>query len=132
MDITVENSDFKNHSRADSIGIWASVLCAIHCALTPVLLLILPTFGKIWAHPATHWGMALIVIPIAVSMMIKGYKKHSKKWIIAVGSVGLVLIIVGAMLPYFESTEPNELKSAAVMSATTPENAIQGESAAVG
>jgi hypothetical protein len=99
MDITAESSNLKTHSKADRIGIWASILCAIHCALTPVLLIALPTFGKAWAHPATHWGMALIVIPIAVFMMLKGYRKHARKWILVTGCVGIVLIVIGAIPP---------------------------------
>ena len=87
---------------ADRIGIFASILCAIHCALTPVLLLMIPTFGKMWAHPATHWGMAIVVIPIAVFMMLKGFREHGKKWVLGVGSLGVLFIIVGAILPYSE------------------------------
>ena len=39
---------------ADRIGVATSVLCAIHCALAPALLIFLPTFGKIWAYSAFH------------------------------------------------------------------------------
>ena len=106
MEITATDSDFKNHSRVDRIGILASILCAIHCALTPVLLILLPTFGKAWAHPSTHWGMAIVVIPIAVFMMRKGYQKHKRMWVVATGSVGIAFIIVGSILPYVELGQP--------------------------
>ena len=106
MEITATDSDFKNHSRVDRIGILASILCAIHCALTPVLLILLPTFGKAWAHPSTHWGMAIVVIPIAVFMMRKGYQKHKRRWVVATGSVGIAFIIVGSILPYVELGQP--------------------------
>ena len=78
-----------------------------------MLLILLPSFGKVWAHPSTHWGMALVVIPIAVYMMRKGYKKHGKKWIVAVGSLGVALIVVGAILPYTGSHEPSSSPSQA-------------------
>jgi len=107
------------HRRADKFGVIASILCAIHCALTPFLLILLPTFGKAWSHPATHWGMALIVIPIAVMMMRKSYKKHSKKWIIAVGSLGILFIIVGSILPYIE-TSPKSTESSSVATKEAP------------
>ncbi len=87
----------------DRVGVWASILCAIHCAATPVLLLLLPTFGKAWSHPASHWGMALIVVPIAGLMMTKGFQKHRRKWILLSGSLGIVLVLVGAVLPYLET-----------------------------
>lgn len=131
MDLVVENPDFKSHSRVDRVGILASILCAIHCALTPVLLIMLPTFGKAWAHPSTHWGMALVVIPIAVFMMRKGYQRHAKKWVVIVGSAGILFIVVGAILPYVELGKAGETNNAAVASSGI-ENSPQGESAAPG
>jgi len=102
MDITADQPHFSSHAKVDRIGIFASVLCAIHCALTPVLLILMPTFGKAWAHPSTHWGMAIIVIPIAIFMMRKGYRKHGRKWTVVAGVLGVLFIIVGAILPYTE------------------------------
>ena len=124
MEAAATHSNFKSHSRADRIGIIASVLCAIHCALTPVLLILLPTFGKAWAHPSTHWGMALIVIPIAIFMVKKGYQKHGKKWIVVLGVLGVILIIVGAILPYVENAPNNT----ALPLTTNTENIAQVES----
>lgn len=90
---------------ADRVGVIASTLCAIHCAVTPFLLLLLPNFGKIWAHPATHWGMALLVVPIAVMMMTSGYRKHRRKWIVGIGTIGVALVIFGAIVPYVGNVE---------------------------
>ncbi|MEP4077845.1 MerC domain-containing protein [Haloferula sp.] len=92
---------------ADRVGVLASVLCAIHCAATPFLLLMLPTFGKFWAHPASHWGMAMIVVPIALLMMSKGYQRHRRAWILAIGIAGILLVIAGAFAPYFENASPS-------------------------
>ena len=105
MEITATHKSFKDHQSIDLIGIIASILCAIHCALTPILLILLPTFGKAWAHPSTHWGMAIFVIPIAIFMMRKGYKKHAKKKTIYIGTLGIILITIDAILPYVETSE---------------------------
>ncbi|WP_169334280.1 MerC domain-containing protein [Rubritalea marina] len=94
------------HWNGDHWGAFASVLCAIHCALTPVLLIAMPHFGKIWSHPASHWGMALIVIPLVLSMTIKNFNKHGRKWVVATSVIGVTLIILGALAPYFESSIP--------------------------
>ena len=80
----------------DRVGVIASVLCAIHCAATPVLLLFLPVFGKVWSHPASHWLMALLVVPLAGVTVATGFKRHRRKWIIASGVLGIVFVLVGA------------------------------------
>ncbi|MEM0967848.1 MAG: MerC domain-containing protein [Verrucomicrobiota bacterium] len=87
---------------ADRIGVIASVLCAVHCAVTPFLLLFAPAFGQIWAHPASHWLVALFVVPLAIAMTIRGFRVHRKQWIVASGLAGVVLVIVGALIPYWE------------------------------
>jgi hypothetical protein len=88
---------------ADYWGAIASTLCAIHCLVTPIFLLLLPTFGRIWAHPASHWGMALFVVPVAAFTMYHNFKRHGRKWLIGTGTLGVALIIVGAALPYLET-----------------------------
>lgn len=85
---------------ADRVGVFASVLCAIHCLVTPPLLLLMPALGRIWAHPATHWGMALVVVPLAMVAVWKGFQKHGRKWVVVSAAMGVALIIVGAVLPY--------------------------------
>ena len=89
---------------ADRIGVAASVLCAVHCAATPFLLLLLPTFGRAWSHPATHWGMALLVVPLAGFMMTSSYRKHRRKWIVGIGVLGIAFVLAGAAAPYLEAS----------------------------
>jgi hypothetical protein len=93
---------------ADRIGVTASVLCAIHCALTPILLILAPTFGGMWSHPLSHWIAAAFVIPLAVWMVIRGFRRHHKYWILAAGITGVSLILAGAALPHFSPTESAE------------------------
>lgn len=99
---TFAKPSYSTRLASDRLGVIASVLCAIHCAATPILLLALPAFGQIWAHPASHWGMALFVIPIAAVMTFRGFRRHQRRWILACMSLGILFIIIGAMLPYME------------------------------
>ena len=85
----------------DRIGVVASVLCAIHCAATPIVLIVLPAFGKVWTHPASHWVMAALVIPLAAFMVAMGFRKHRRKWVIASGTLGIVFVLLGAAAPSF-------------------------------
>ena len=86
----------------DRIGVFASVLCAIHCAATPFLLLFLPVFGKAWAHPASHWLMALVVVPLAAATVYFSYRRHRRKWVVVSAVLGIIFVIVGAAAPSFE------------------------------
>jgi MerC mercury resistance protein/CobW/HypB/UreG, nucleotide-binding domain len=87
---------------ADRLGALASALCAVHCAVTPFLLFILPSFGRVWAHPASHWGMALLVVPMAFITVVRGFRRHRRRWVVACGSLGVLLVLIGAALPYLE------------------------------
>lgn len=87
----------------DRLGVVASLLCGIHCVVTPVLLLVSPSFGQIWAHPASHWGMALLVIPVAAIMVRHSLRPDGRKWILGCGLLGILLVCVGAALPYLGS-----------------------------
>jgi hypothetical protein len=102
MDFTTTTShDLVASSRADRIGVAASVLCAIHCAITPFLLILAPAFGNIWSHPLSHWIAAAFVVPLAAWMVFRGFRRHRKYWILAAGTSGISLILVGAALPHF-------------------------------
>jgi hypothetical protein len=92
----------RTRSGPDRIGVLASILCAIHCLVTPPLLLFLPAFGRAWSHPASHWIMALVVVPLALLTLRQGFRIHGRKWVIASGVVGIALILAGAALPYLE------------------------------
>ena len=106
----------------DKIGVIASIICAIHCIATPFLLLVTPAFGSVWSHPSTHFVMALIVIPIAALMMAKGYKRHRKKWILRIGSAGILFIVAGTIAPVIQSTFLNENTTI-----VSPNNSENGE-----
>lgn len=83
----------------DRIGISASVLCAIHCIAAPFLLLLLPAAGSVWAHPAVHWVLAVLVVPLALWVLYNGYRKHGNRVTLVAASVGGLLIVAGLIAP---------------------------------
>ncbi|MBX2853227.1 MAG: MerC domain-containing protein [Phycisphaeraceae bacterium] len=109
----------------DRIGITASLLCAIHCIAAPFLLLLLPAAGSIWAHPAVHWVLAVLVVPLALWVLFKGYTKHGNKLTLVAATVGALLILAGLISPMIHSEPVVEftvptLFGDAGASATTP------------
>ena len=104
----------KRAETTDKIGIWASSLCAVHCLLTPVLLIVAADFVGIWAHPAAHWVLAAVTIPLAAGVIFKGYKRHQKKWVATCAGLGIAMITASLLAPMLSPAE--------AVAATTCEN----------
>ena len=95
-----DGSRSNDSDRLDQIGGLASTACAIHCLIAPVLFLTLPAFAEIWAHPASHALMAIWVVPMALTVVIHGYRKHRQKWVSVAALIGIACILAGSALPY--------------------------------
>jgi MerC mercury resistance protein len=61
----------------DALGITASIACAIHCAVLPLLLSSLPFFGiNIINNTTFEFFMIFLALAIGLYSLIHGYKKH--------------------------------------------------------
>ena len=89
-----------SRSATDRLGIWASVGCTVHCVIAPLLFLLVPTFAGVWAHPASHALIALLVLPLAGTVLLRGYRAHRRRWILTTTLLGALAIVVGCILPY--------------------------------
>lgn len=78
--------------RWDKIGILLSTLCAIHCLVTPLLVLTLPILGQAFEEEWVHLVMALFVVPVGGVAFWSGYKHHKKMKVFALGIMGLTLV----------------------------------------
>jgi hypothetical protein len=64
----------------DALGIAASLACAIHCAILPLLLSSLPLFGiNLIDNMSFEFFMILAAFLIGINSLSHGYKKHHKK-----------------------------------------------------
>lgn len=84
----------------DSVGIAASVLCAIHCAATPVLLAVLPNLSLTgWmASPWFHQAAAFVCVALVATSIWPAYKKHKDGRVLGFSSAGLALIFGSAFI----------------------------------
>jgi hypothetical protein len=63
----------------DALGIGTSILCAIHCALLPVLMSTLPIFGVNIIHNLFfEWGMIALAFIVGSYSLFHGYLKHHR------------------------------------------------------
>ena len=88
----------------DALGISASVICAIHCALLPLLLTSLPLFGvNIIHHLGFELGMIALALFIGSYSMYHGYTKHHHRllpW--ALFLVGGVFLVLKQLFPVYQ------------------------------
>jgi len=78
----------------DALGIGASVACAIHCAVLPLLISSLPIFGiNIINNIAFEYFMILLAFGIGSFSLLHGYRKHHHNYIpVLLFTLGILLL----------------------------------------
>jgi hypothetical protein len=87
----------KSNSKLDNVGMTASVLCAVHCAVVPLLLTSLPLFGLgFLANPWLEWSMIIFALFIGFYAIGSSYFNiHRKLLPMCLLIIGFLIIIVG-------------------------------------
>src|SRR5687768_18009218 len=78
----------------DLLGITASLACAIHCAILPLLLSSLPLFGmELIDNTGFEYLMILLTLIIGIVSLWHGYRRHHHSVIpILLFSAGIMLL----------------------------------------
>jgi len=79
----------------DALGISASLACAIHCAILPLLLTSLPVLGvDIIDNAPFEYFMILLAFAIGSYSFWHGYKRHHHSWTpFIVFSIGILFLV---------------------------------------
>lgn len=71
-------------------------ICAIHCFLTPVALILFPVVGStFFSEEIFHELMLLLVVPASVVAIFLGCRRHKDFSVITLGILGLSFLLVG-------------------------------------
>ena len=83
---------------ADKAAVSLSVLCVFHCLATPLLIMFIPTLaGLFFTEESFHLWMVVAVLPLSVYALTVGCKKHKRYRVLAIGAVGLTILIGAAL-----------------------------------
>ena len=64
-------------SLLDRLGATGSLLCAIHCALLPALIALLPSLGiAAWLDDGFERGFVAFATLLGLSTLVWGYRRH--------------------------------------------------------
>ncbi|MFA6986386.1 MAG: MerC domain-containing protein [Arenimonas sp.] len=84
----------------DSLGSVGATLCAIHCALLPFALALLPVLGLgILASSGFEMGFVLFATTLAVVSLWHGYRRHRAYHAMAFLVPGLIALWAGIFVP---------------------------------
>ena len=78
----------------DKMAMSLSLLCALHCLVSPLIIMMLPTLAALqFDGEAFHLWMVLAVIPTSVYALTMGCKQHKRYRLLIMGLVGLLFLL---------------------------------------
>ena len=85
----------------DRLGVGASVVCLVHCLLTPLVLVGAAAFGAQVGHGA-HLGFHVVVLalalPLALASAWPGYREHRRRAVPLLLGAGALLFVLNIAL----------------------------------
>lgn len=83
----------------DKLAIILSALCFLHCTLVPVVMLTMPLvwLGSLQGEHI-HQLLIIGVLPFSLFALLLGCRKHRTWSILRLGSFGLVLLVLAALI----------------------------------
>ena len=79
---------------SDRVAIGLSFMCILHCLLLPALLVLTPSAVLAFmGDESIHKLLLLAIVPVGIYALLLGYKAHKQWYVMAVVSVGLVLLV---------------------------------------
>lgn len=79
----------------DRVAIALSALCLVHCLALPLVLVALPLLAQ-FADSHWHTPMLLIAVPVSMSAIVIGYRRHGNLPLLGAGVAALTLLIFAA------------------------------------
>jgi hypothetical protein len=93
-------------SRLDQLGVLASSICAVHCALGAVLVGASGLVGSFVQDERVEAVLLISAVVVALIACGAGYRRHRDKWVLVLVALGLLLLGVGRIVDLSGIPEP--------------------------
>lgn len=91
---------FPIRSLLDKIGATGSLLCAVHCALLPLVLALLPELGlDRWLGHTFDFVFLVFATLVGASSLVSGWRRHGEVHALRLLAVGLVVLWTSVLYP---------------------------------
>jgi hypothetical protein len=85
--------------RLDKAGTAASLACAVHCAVLPLFVTLLPLFGLgFLADERVEWALVVLSGLMGITSLCLGFKEHRSRRAFAYLGIGLGMLAVGRIV----------------------------------
>lgn len=75
----MSNKKYKHLLPAEKVGVFLSLLCAIHCLTLPLILFAAPYLASSIAFsPLTEWILVVASFGMALLLLMQDFRKHRK------------------------------------------------------
>lgn len=86
-------------ARVDKAAIGLSLVCVIHCLLTPVAIAMIPALGATFLEDESfHYAVLFLVLPTSLFALSLGCRKHGHFKILMTGLLGLFVLFLVPLL----------------------------------
>ena len=82
----------------DKAGMIASITCAIHCMIMPLIVTLLPIFGlSLFATEEFEWMLLMVSAMLGVTSLCFGFRKHKSFKAFSFLGIGLTFLVIGRL-----------------------------------
>jgi hypothetical protein len=91
-----QSSSAEGAGALDWLGVGASLTCALHCAVIPIVVLALPALGASWlfSERVARWMIGTSAL-IALLSLTGGFRLHAHAGPFILAGVGVALLVAG-------------------------------------
>lgn len=83
----------------DKAGMIASITCAVHCMIMPLIITLLPIFGlSLFATEQFEWFLLIISAVLGITSLCFGFRKHKSYQALSFLGIGLTLLVIGRLI----------------------------------
>ncbi|KRA21278.1 MULTISPECIES: MerC domain-containing protein [unclassified Lysobacter] len=95
----------------DRLGAFGSLLCAVHCALLPLLIAVLPTLGVAgWFDDSFELAFVVFATLLGLFSVVWGYRRHHAVRALSLLAPGLLVLWLGVLYaPLHHSVVPHAI-----------------------
>lgn len=101
--------DHHRRSLLDRFGATGSLICAIHCALLPLLIALIPSLGlSVWLSDQFELGFVLFATLLGGFSLVLGFRRHRALRALSLLVPGVLALWVGVLYaPLHHSVVPH-------------------------